>query len=71
MEEEIKKKDWKNGKYAKVWVEKFAPEEDKFTIQKQLPVQVRICLKSKGILGKSGGRIRKKMDRRRIPNSNL
>jgi len=42
MEEEIKKEGlelW--AKYARVWVEKFAPENDKFTIQKQLPVQAQ------------------------------
>lgn len=38
MEEEIKKEgleEW--AKYAKVWVEKYAPENDKFLIQKELP----------------------------------
>lgn len=38
MEEEIKKEGlelW--AKYAKVWVEKYAPEKDKFTVQKELP----------------------------------
>jgi lysyl-tRNA synthetase class 1 len=42
MEEEIKKEgleDW--AKYAKVWVEKFAPEEDKFTIQKTVPTSAQ------------------------------
>jgi lysyl-tRNA synthetase class 1 len=42
MEEEIKKEgleDW--VKYAKVWVEKFAPEEDKFTIQKTVPAAAK------------------------------
>jgi lysyl-tRNA synthetase class 1 len=37
MEEEIKKEgleEWAN--YARVWVEKFAPEKDKFAIQQQL-----------------------------------
>ena len=38
MEEEIKKEGLEGwAKYAKVWVEKFAPEEDKFNIQKKLP----------------------------------
>ncbi len=38
MEDEIKKEgliEW--AKYAKVWVEKYAPENDKFLIQKELP----------------------------------
>jgi lysyl-tRNA synthetase class 1 len=42
MEEEIKKEgleDW--AKYARVWVEKFAPQEDKFTVQKQLPAEAK------------------------------
>ncbi len=42
MEEEIKKEgleEW--AKYARVWVDQFAPEEDKFIIQKQLPAQVQ------------------------------
>lgn len=43
MEDEIKKEgleveDW--VKYAKVWVEKYAPEKDRFIIQKELPPQV-------------------------------
>ncbi|MBI2195848.1 MAG: lysine--tRNA ligase [Candidatus Levybacteria bacterium] len=40
-EEEIKKagaQKW--AKYAKVWVEKYAPEEEKFEVQKKLPSQV-------------------------------
>ena len=38
MEEEIKKEgleEW--AKYAKIWIEKYAPENDKFLIQKELP----------------------------------
>ncbi|MDO8639624.1 MAG: lysine--tRNA ligase [bacterium] len=38
MEEEIKKEgleEW--AKYAKIWVEKFAPEEEKFLVQKNVP----------------------------------
>ena len=40
MEEEIKKEglgDW--AKFAKNWIENFAPESEKFTVQKQLPSQ--------------------------------
>ena len=42
MEEEIKKEGleaW--AKYAKVWVEKYAPEEEKFSVQKELPIEVK------------------------------
>ncbi len=38
MQEEIKKagaEEW--AKYAKVWIEKYAPEEEKFEVKKQLP----------------------------------
>lgn len=38
MEEEIKKEGLENyANYAKVWVEKYAPENDKFLVQKELP----------------------------------
>jgi len=46
MGEEIKKKgleEW--ASYAKVWVEKFAPEKDKFTVQKALPESVQLLSK--------------------------
>jgi len=42
MEEEIKKavaEHW--AKYAKVWLEKYAPEDEKFAIQKGLPKDVK------------------------------
>jgi lysyl-tRNA synthetase class 1 len=42
MEEEIKKEgldDW--VKFAKVWVEKFAPEKDKFTVLKTIPTNAK------------------------------
>jgi lysyl-tRNA synthetase class 1 len=42
MEAEIKKEgleDW--AKYARVWVEKFAPEKDKFTVQQMVPAAVQ------------------------------
>lgn len=42
MEEEIKKEgleEW--AKYAKVWVEKYAPEKDKFIIQQELPNEAK------------------------------
>lgn len=38
MEEEIKKEGLETwAKYAKNWIEKYAPESEKFTIQKELP----------------------------------
>jgi lysyl-tRNA synthetase class 1 len=38
MEEEIEKEGLEGwAKYAKVWVEKYAPENDKFLIQKEMP----------------------------------
>ena len=42
MDEEIKKQgleDW--TKYARIWVEKYAPEDQKFEIQKSLPSEVK------------------------------
>ena len=42
MDEEIKKEgleEW--AKYARVWVEKFAPERDKFIVQKTLPNEAK------------------------------
>jgi len=38
MEEEIKKEgleEW--AKFARIWIERFAPESDKFLVQKELP----------------------------------
>ena len=43
MEKEIKAQgleEW--AKYARIWVEKFAPESDKFTIQERLPDSARL-----------------------------
>ena len=42
MEDDIKKagaEDW--AKYARVWIEKFATEKDKFKVQKDIPKEVR------------------------------
>lgn len=42
MEDEIKKEgieEW--AKYARVWIEKYAPESEKFTIQKELPKEIK------------------------------
>lgn len=52
MEEEIEKQglsEW--AKYAKIWVEKFAPEEYKFTVQKELPKGISLTDKQKELLG--------------------
>ncbi len=43
MEAEIKKEgleEW--AKYAKVWVEKYAPESAKFLVQKELPESAKV-----------------------------
>lgn len=42
MEEEIKKEgllEW--VKYARIWLERYAPEKEKFTVQKELPKEAR------------------------------
>lgn len=51
MEEEIKKEgltEW--VQYAKVWVEKYAPENDKFFVQKDLPDISSLTTEQKGYL---------------------
>jgi lysyl-tRNA synthetase class 1 len=51
MEEQIKKEgltEW--AKYARVWVEKYAPESDKFLIQKDLPDMSKLTEQQKGYL---------------------
>lgn len=52
MEEEIKREgaeEW--AKYAKVWIEKYAPEDEKFSIQKELPkVGQNLSAKQKELL---------------------
>lgn len=64
MEEEIKKEkleEW--AKYARIWIEKFAPEEDKFTVQKQLPSQIQnLSKKQKEFLRKLAKEISKKSE---------
>jgi len=61
MEEEIKKEgleEW--AQYARVWVEKFAPEENKFTIQKVIPGAVqKLSLEQKEFLKKLAGELDK------------
>ncbi len=60
MEEEIKKgglEDW--AKYARVWVERFAPEDQKFEIKKELPVNINLNSLQKDFLGKLAEKIDK------------
>lgn len=62
MEEEIKKEGlevW--ARYAKNWVEKYAPESEKFTIQKELPSQAKnLSKEQKELLRKIAGELDKK-----------
>lgn len=62
MEEEIKKEgleDW--AKYAKIWLEKYASESDKFTIKKELPKETKnLSEKQKRYLAKVLSEINKK-----------
>ncbi len=64
MEEEIKKQgliEW--VKYAKVWVERFAPEDQKFEIQKSLPKASKsLTDKQKQVLSKIAEEVDKKWD---------
>ncbi len=61
MEQKIKEEgleEW--AKYARVWVEKFAPEEDKFQVQENLPDGVKnLSDKQKELLKKAGDLIDK------------
>ena len=61
MEEEIKKEGLESwAEYARVWVEKFAPEKDKFTIQKDVPVGVKnLTIEQKAFLRKVAGELDK------------
>ena len=64
MEEEIKKEGLDNwAEYARVWVEKFAPESDKFTVQKNLPAAVQgLTVEQKEFLKKVAGELDKASD---------
>ena len=57
MEEEIKKEGLESwAEYARVWVEKFAPEKDKFTVQKDVPAAVKnLTSEQKAFLRKVAG----------------
>jgi lysyl-tRNA synthetase class 1 len=54
MEEEIKKEGLEKwAKYARVWIEKYAPESEKFLVQKETPEEVKnLSEKQKEYLGK-------------------
>lgn len=64
MQEEIKKEgleEW--AKYAKSWVEKYAPESERFTIQKELPKEAKSLSKEqKEVLEKIANELSKKWD---------
>ncbi len=54
MEEEIKKgglEEW--AKYARVWVERFAPADQKFEVKKELPKDIGLTDKQKDLLKKT------------------
>jgi lysyl-tRNA synthetase class 1 len=54
MEEKIKEEgleEW--AKYARIWVEKFAPEEYRFEIKKELPKNIDLSEKQKELLRKT------------------
>ncbi|MEX2007700.1 MAG: lysine--tRNA ligase [Candidatus Levyibacteriota bacterium] len=59
MEEEIKKAGAENwAKYAKVWVEKYAPEEEKFIVQKELPEETKnLSVEQKKYLSTLSGKL--------------
>lgn len=62
MESEIKKEglgEW--AKYARIWVERYAPESEKFLVQEQVPTQAKnLSAKQKEFLG----RISSELDKR-------
>lgn len=60
MEDEIKKQGLEQwAKYAKVWVERFAPEDQKFTVQEKLPENISLNTKQKEFLKKISEKIDK------------
>ena len=64
MEEEIEKQglqEW--AEYARVWVERFAPDEDKFEVKKDLPESVKnLSEKQKQLLSKISDELNKDWD---------
>jgi lysyl-tRNA synthetase class 1 len=64
MEGEIKKEGLEKwAKYAKNWIEKYAPESERFTIQKELPEEAKSLSKEqKQVLGKIANELGKKWD---------
>lgn len=66
-EEEIKKEnaeEW--AQYAKIWVERFAPEKDKFLVQKELPDILSLTSDQKGYLGLLSEKLEDKMQTEKI-----
>lgn len=66
-EEEIKKEnaeEW--AQYAKIWVERFAPEKDKFLVQKELPDISSLTSDQKGYLGLLSEKLEDKMQTEKI-----
>lgn len=64
MENEIKKQEFEEwAKYARIWVEKFAPESEKFTLKKELPKEIQNLSKEQKIfLAKIASEINKTWD---------
>ncbi len=64
MEEEIKKEGLENwAKYAGIWVERFAPDQDKFSVQKELPKEVEeLSKEQKQLLSKIAKELDKKWE---------
>ncbi|MCL5432995.1 MAG: lysine--tRNA ligase [Patescibacteria group bacterium] len=64
MESEIKKEGLEKwAEYAKVWVEKYAPESEKFLVQKEIPDAVKeLSQKQKEFLQKISSELDKKWD---------
>ncbi|RJQ36052.1 lysine--tRNA ligase [Candidatus Microgenomates bacterium] len=64
MKEEIKKENLEEwAKYARVWIEKYAPESDKFAVKKELPEEARRLLpKQKEFLKKVSTELNKESD---------
>lgn len=62
MEEEIRKEDLEGwAKYARAWVEKYAPESEKFLVQERLPEETKnLSDKQKAFLQKIAGELDKK-----------
>lgn len=59
----------KRAKYAKIWLEKFAPQEEKFEVKKELPKEVtRLTEEQRKLLAKIASEIDKKQDPDKFQN---